>query len=131
MNVRVVEAVAQAALEGAVGRRRNQPRSLGTQSIDVFQDDRRFGYGALLRVIAQYWELAEGPKVYEVSSRCVVRQIDDVFSEGDLELIQSDERLPTKGGERVEMERQNHDFILLMKRLNAWPQRPNQRHAHP
>jgi hypothetical protein len=89
VNVQVVEAVAQAALEGAVRRRRNEarPRSLRTQPIDVFQDDRRLGHGAPRRLVAQHGEFAERPKAEEICSRCVVRQIDEVLLEGDLELI--------------------------------------------
>jgi hypothetical protein len=111
VDVRVVEAIAQPALERAVVLLRNQPRPLGAQRIDVLQDDRRLGHGAPARIVAQHRELTEGPEAHEVGARGVVRQIDDVFLEGDLELVQPDERLPAKRRQRMEMKGHGHGAV--------------------
>ena len=112
MDVSVVQAIAQPALERASGVLRDEAPTFRAGAIDVFEDDCGLGDREVASAVVEDRELADRPETHERGPRGRVRQIDQVLVEGYVELVEPDEGLPAERRERMIMERQGHESLL-------------------
>src|SRR5690606_10997164 len=95
---------AQAALARLVGVGRDEPSGPRPARFDVLQDDGRLGEGQSVSLVPEDGELAKRPQGKQRIALRGVRQVHDVFLEGNTELVETDEHLLAKGRKRVKME---------------------------
>src|SRR4051794_20440474 len=103
MDVEVEEAVAETHLPREIRIFRNEARAPRKSLVQVLDDNAGLVYGPIALLVAQQRKLADRPELAQRVALTFVLQVDELWRERGVVLVQRDQHLVTERRQRMEV----------------------------